>query len=602
MKRIASALVVMLTIMATACAPEPADEPPAAGLEAQPTPYPGGRWQPPAATFGEIDVSTWLTLSDGVKLSATIGYPSDPATGERAQGEFPVILQHSPYTDTPVRYFVERGYIFVNVRARGTGASVGAVDFNGLQDRRDGVQIVDWAAHQLDGSSGIIGMYGCSYPGQLALANAASVGPNSPIKAVAALCAAGDYSHEIELAGGIGSPGVVVLPNIAEAVGGQPATVDYFTALRDEILSGGDAAYHRDYWQERLLTGDSAAAVVANGIPVLLWAGWADVVEKAELEMYANFQNVHAGRPVQGPMPAEQPTTPRYQIILGEWGHGEGLDDGIVLQWFETWLKDADTGIGDTPTPMHLYDQGSNKWVNAERYPMTMDYTTFHLHDAKQLSPNAPADPIAQPIAWAQPDTGATLTYTTEPLADGATLAGPTSLSVDAKSSNTNLELVAFLYDVAPDGTTTEITNGAVLGSQRALDPEKTWHDGAGKLIYPYTSQAEDVYLTPGETYRFDVGLFPRVWSLAPGHALRLTHMTQMPKAFCDAAYFGSEPCHLTTPQTETLPGGEYVIAGGLVNVPLLPLGWAKPATSGPTPTSNDVALPLNWGTGYPTH
>ena len=565
------------------------------------TPYPGGHWAPNAATFGETDTSTWLTMEDGVKLSVTIGYPSDLATGGRAVGKFPVILQHSPYTDTPVKYFVERGYIFVNVRPRGSGASQGAVQFNGPQDRLDGVQIIDWVANKLDGSNGVVGMYGCSYPGQLALGNAAAVGPNSPVMAVAALCAAGDYSHEIELGGGFATPGVAVLPQIGKLIGGGPATLAYFTALRDEILSGGDAAYHRDYWQDRLLTDESAASVVANGIPVLLWAGWNDVVEKAELEMYANFQNVYAGRPVRGPMLPDQTPTARYQIILGGWGHGEGLDNGIVLQWFETWLKDADTGMQNTATPIHLYEQSASRWINAARYPMVSKYTTMHLNATGTLTRTPPTSPVSDMIGWAQPDTGATLLYTTPPLSEGATLAGPTNITVYANSSNTNLELVGFLYDVAPDGAATEITNGAVLGSQRKLDATKTWHDTDGKLIYPYTLQAGDDYLTPGEIYRFDIGLFPRQWSIAPGHSIRLKLTTQMPQEFCDAAYFGSEPCLLTTPQTRTLPGGQYVIEHGSINLPMLPYGHFPTATSGATPTSDGVVLPLDWGTGYPT-
>jgi predicted acyl esterase len=561
----------------------------------QATPYPGGRWDPGPARFGETDVNTWLAMEDGVKLHVTIGYPTNLATGKRAKGRFPVILQHSPYTDTPVKYLVEHGYIFVNVRARGTGESAGGVQFNGPRDRQDGVQIIDWVATKLDGSNGVVGMYGCSYPGQLALADAASVGPNSPLKAVAALCAAGDYSHEIELGAGFATPGVAVLPQIAAAVGGQPETIAYFTALRDEILNGGDAAYHRDYWKDRLLTDDSAARVVANDIPVLLWAGWNDVVEKAELEMYANFQNVYAGRPVRGPMLADQPTTARYQIILGEWGHGGGLDNGIVLEWFDTWLKGEDTGMQSTSTPMHLFEQSSGRWINSTVYPMVSSYTTLHLGPSEALIPAAPAASVNHSIPWAQPATGAILSYTAQPLPDGATIAGPISVTVNAKSSNTNLELVGFLYDVAPDGSTTEISNGAVLGSQRALDASKSWHDTSGKLIYPYTLQEVDDYLTPGQLYRFDIGLFPRLWSLAPGHALRLTLATQMPKDFCDAAYFGSEPCYLTTPQQQTVPGGEYVIESGSVNLPLLPHGCFATAASAPTPTSNGVSLPLDW-------
>jgi hypothetical protein len=70
-----------------------------------------------------------------------------------------------------------------------------------------------------------------------------------------------------------------------------------------------------------------------------------------------------------------------------------------------------------------------------------------------------------------------------------------------------------------------------------------------------------------------------------------------MPQAFCDAAYFGSEPCLLTAPQTRSLPGGEYVIEHGLLNLPLLTLGVFNTAASGTTPTSGGISLPLDWDT-----
>ncbi len=133
----------------------------AATADAKPTtPYPGGHWEPGPAAFGQTVTSTWLTMDDGVKLYVTIGYPTDPRSGQRAAGKFPVILQHSPYTDTPVAHFVEHGYIFANVRARGTGASGGMVQFNGPRDRLDGVRIVAWVAKELNGTNGVVGMYG----------------------------------------------------------------------------------------------------------------------------------------------------------------------------------------------------------------------------------------------------------------------------------------------------------------------------------------------------------------------------------------------------------------------------------------------------------
>jgi predicted acyl esterase len=207
----------------------------------------------------------------------------------------------------------------------------------------------------------------------------------------------------------------------------------------------------------------------------------------------------------------------------------------------------------------------------------------------------------SDPIAWVPPSTpGGTLTYSTPPLANGATLAGPVSATLYASSSNTNLMLIATLTDVAPDGTAAPITFGAVLGSQRALSPLETWRDRDGTVIRPYTRQTGDDYLTPGEVTRFDIALHPRLWAVPPGHSLRLTLTTQTPAAAC--AGFNILPCGLTAPAQATVPGGTYRVQRGpswpsSVHLPLLEAGCFSTARSTVTPTSGGFSQPVNWST-----
>lgn len=47
------------------------------------TPWPGGRWEPGPAEYGATIVrNVRVLMNDGVTLNATVGYPSDPSTGE----------------------------------------------------------------------------------------------------------------------------------------------------------------------------------------------------------------------------------------------------------------------------------------------------------------------------------------------------------------------------------------------------------------------------------------------------------------------------------------------------------------------------------------
>lgn len=603
-------LVITMCLLGVLAAPAAAEVP---GLRApahDKTPWPGGRWEPGPAKYGVVVTERVpVRMDDGVELNATIAYPADPATGQRAPGQFPVLVQITPYTDEANTYlpgasagFVQHGYIAVTVRPRGTGTSGGQYDSQGPRDRRDGVEIVDWAAH-MGGSNGRVGLEGCSGPGVLALNTAAAVGPHSPLKAVVSACSGvGEaFPHGVFLNGGVATKNAAALPGIGDLIG--PTVSAYYQDLYEDVLSGGDPAYARSYWNERG-TIDDARAIVGNDIPTLLWSGWNDVEDEGSLMTYAGLQNAAAGRPVGGPMRSDQHVSGRYQVIVNDGGHTMGLDPTIWLEWFDTFLKGENTGIDRTTTPMHLYEVGSSRWTNASTYPMANKYQALYLGTDATLSPRRrPAAGASQTLAWGQPSRpDGTLTYNSAPAPDGATLSGPIAVTVYAQSNNTNLQLIASLYDVASDGTATLISNGALVGSQRALDREKSWYDRRGLAVRPYQTAVADVYLRPNRPYRLDISLRPRERSIAPGHALRLVLTTQAPSASCTTLFpLSTDPCFNTEPQLETLPGGVYSILSdrrhpSTLNLPLLPYRYYPTVRSGVTATSNGYSVPMDWG------
>lgn len=77
--------------------------------------YPQGKWQLPKARYGvSVVEEVNITMDDGVTLSASIAYPADVATGKRASGTFPVIIEHMPYEKFAVpigvnTFFAEHG-------------------------------------------------------------------------------------------------------------------------------------------------------------------------------------------------------------------------------------------------------------------------------------------------------------------------------------------------------------------------------------------------------------------------------------------------------------------------------------------------------------
>jgi predicted acyl esterase len=364
------------------------------------------------------------------------------------------------------------------------------------------------------------------------------------------------------------------------------------------IMTGQQHAYEQDFWLERKWA-DQAADIVRSGIPGLIYVGWQEGGHIGGLDLYGQLQNAYFGRDPYGPMPEAGRTTGRYQLFIGDGGHGCCLgDQGVQILWFDHWLKGRKTGVDDkTTTPLHLEEIGSGRYVNLKSYPLTRDYTALRLGDAT-LGETAPADG-ADTLQWAP---GQSTTYTSEPMADGATIAGPISLTVHASSTNTNLQLVATLFDVPAEGEPVEITHGSLLGSLSHLDTKRSWTNDDGIVMRPYPVFDEDVHRPAGEVVRYDVALQPKLYSLEPGHRLQLTLSTQgSPEACVATGGVGPSPlgCFHTLPQLQTLPGGTYEIQRTsthptALNVPLLPYRSYRSVPSEPTPTGTE-AVPKEW-------
>src|SRR5262249_53988843 len=76
------------------------------------------------------------------------------------------------------RYFAARGYVFVNLHARGTGNSEGIhLDEYLAEETRDGYDAIEWLASR-SWCSGAVGMLGASYSGFTAMQVAALEPPS----------------------------------------------------------------------------------------------------------------------------------------------------------------------------------------------------------------------------------------------------------------------------------------------------------------------------------------------------------------------------------------------------------------------------------------
>jgi putative CocE/NonD family hydrolase len=367
----------------------------------------------------------------------------------------------------------------------------------------------------------------------------------------------------------------------------------YHAAQTQNMLTGGGQSYDGGYWQARE-PGRLLARIVANHIPAYLLGGEFDIFQRGEPLNYAGLQNAWAGRPVHAPMRAGQRVTGRYQLIDGPWEHinASSVDvDRLELEWFDTWLKGEHTGMAATPTPLHYYDLGTHRFAETTTYPFTHATPARYYLGAGTLSRRKPAagtdtevwtgagNPCGRPVdQWVMggisiPSHAVGLTdapcadndqspgqppmslrYTTTPFANPRRIAGPITATVYANATTTDTQWVAEVEDVAPDGTAYPLTEGALLGSFRAVNQARSWaapHVGYLLPYHPYT-KASARPVVPGKLTRYDIEIFPTFATIAKGHSLRVTLAT-------------SDAPHLmpTLPQSQQLLGGVYTVQRG---------------------------------------
>ncbi|SRX95152.1 peptidase S15 [Nocardia brasiliensis ATCC] [Mycobacterium shimoidei] len=595
------------------------------------SPSPFSPWTPPPARYGHgIRHNVEIPMSDGVVLRADIHYPTDPQTGQRATGPFPVLLSMTPYGKkapppaaqigggaTP--YLIKRGYIEVMVDVRGTGVSGGSFEMFGARQAQDGAELVKWAS-TLPNANGRVGMFGISYLAVNQLFTAAAVGPGSPLKAIFPVMAANDFYRDAAAMGGVVHLRTVRaygatyrLLNVFNPTlefltrgrhprpraGGLAAVRQrgrdqqrYFGPLVADAMNGGETAYDGPFWDA--LRPDSVLAdIAANGVAVFLVGGWNDAFQRGEPLNYAALQNALAGRPTHAPMEPGQPISDRVQLMMGPWYHVTTFDglhlNALQLRWFDHWLKDdAEAAMSESPFTFQAI--GSSKWFRGREYPVGQATPTrFYLSPGSRLTREPGPDSCTVtlnykargPVAgrsfeqWSlgmysffasqqgrrirydldsrRLQRGA-LTYTTDAFTVPRMVVGPITLTLHASANTTETLWVAYLDDVAPDGASRPLTQGALLGSHRELDPERTWYLPDGTVLRPHhvSTRAAVKPVVPGEVTRYDVEIFPTAALIAPDHRLRLTLTT-----------YDFPNLAPTKPARKALAGGSYQVHQG---------------------------------------
>ncbi|WP_157888152.1 CocE/NonD family hydrolase [Bacillus marinisedimentorum] len=504
----------------------------------------------------ETDIS--ITMRDGVILNADVYRPA-ASSGDK----FPVIVTQTPYNkNAPLaagnEYFVQRGYVHVVVDVRGTGGSQGAWDSFGEAEQRDGYEIVEWAANQ-PWSDGNVGLWGNSYMAINQILTASQQPPG--LKAIFPIVPMGDTYRDIVMSGGLVNTGFIpmwlglvsstsILPPTYTAedpvratttvIGHSASALNFQTNTLTSVMTGGEVAYDGPFHRQR-----SPLEVVDQvNVPTFIVGGLHDIFQRGEPLLYEKLKkNVPA------------------KLLMGNWTHGnvgEGLPadgipvlDQVALRWFDHYLKGMNTKPQQIPDVTQFV-------LGEERFETQVDWPhpdagadKFYLRSGNKLSTNPPNHSESADIMLQEPVNGicssstnqwlaglvdavpctkdnrltelTEVTYTTEPLAEDLKISGPIGAEINISTTSRDAVLSVRVTDVAPDGTSRELTAGWLAASFRAVDESKSRYLD-GENVQPWHPFTKDSVMPvePGEPMKLNVEIFPTNAMVIAGHRLRV--------------------------------------------------------------------------------
>ncbi|MEW8971708.1 MAG: CocE/NonD family hydrolase [Mesobacillus sp.] len=500
----------------------------------------------------------FITMRDGVILAADVHLPD-------GKGPFPVILTQTPYnknvpsTENLNEYFIKRGYAHVAVDVRGTGASQGAWDSFGEAEQHDGKELVEWAASQ-PWSNGKVGLYGSSYRAINQLLTAAQ--QPEGLEAIFPIVPMGDMYRDILMSGGMVNTGFIplwlglvtgsgLLPpsyTLSDPIMGTTVLLNHTGQLLgfpvstlSSAITGGDFAYDGPAAQLR-----SPLAVADQiEVPTFFTGGLHDLFQRGTPLLYEKLK----ANGVQ------------TKLLMGNWTHGNygsGLPDDnvpaldqLALRWFDQYLMGIKTNISKIPD-VTQFVLGEDRFKVQPGWPhKNVKAEKFYLRSGKQLTKETPSSLEPSRTMLQQPLNGicsgstnqwmagipdalpctkdnrltelGELTYTTAPVNSDLRVSGPIAAKIFAKTTARELVLSVRVTDVAPDGTSREITAGWLAASHRAVDESKSrFLDG--EMIQPWHpfTRAAVQEVKPFEVMELDVEIFPSNFVIKEGHRLRV--------------------------------------------------------------------------------
>jgi putative CocE/NonD family hydrolase len=421
---------------------------------------------------------------------------------------------------------IRHGYAVVAVERAGTGASFGRTHPSWEVAAREADQVLDWIAAQA-WSDGNVGMFGDSYEAMTQYA-AASTG-NPHLKAILPCSASFDFYDGLIYPGGVFNRGftahlpraLATLETMVVEVDDDPGGVLLAKALearRQRTLGrvSGEAFRRAPTRDARLSEGprlwEQASLytlldrIRRAGVPVYNLNGWHDLFARDTFLWHVNLKS-----------PRRIHVRPLHHRDMNE--SGPDLDLGAEAhRWFDAWLKGIDNGILREP-PVRYWVMGADDdraWRTAHRWPPPEARPLRLYLDGGALREDPPA-PVPAHDTYR-------VDYTTTSGFDSRwnTIRGSGTYA-DMRANDVkdapDLDLFAWLEEVAPDGSSRYVTEGNLRASHRALAEPP--FDNLG-LPWQRSHAGDLAPLPPGEPVALAFDLQPTSKLFRRGHRIRV--------------------------------------------------------------------------------
>ncbi|KNC13452.1 hydrolase [Arthrobacter sp. RIT-PI-e] len=433
------------------------------------------------AEYDVVREDVRVPVRDGTELACQLYRPGTSPT-DVAPGTFPgIVYEYTAYARNAEQfgeeagYFVEHGYNALVCQARGSGESPGLLDPFSPQEQRDNYDVIEWLA-QHPSSTGKIGQMGVSYGGHSTLLVAVNKPPH--LEAIIPANGIHDWYENTIYHGGIYSPRIR-----SWQASTAPSTLETYA----------EHPLYDDFWRDRSVMSRWENLT----IPTLEINGWYDRYRDGMVKNYqARPENVW--------------------LVSGPWEHGwpsgqpEDIGLGGYLAWWDHWLQDDQAAPlpAEHVTSYEISSTGvSAGWQQFDQWPADRARElTLHLRHDGSLSRGA-GRPGEQGFTVntesTPPEPHEQLTFSTAPMRQDMVLAGDATADLRTSFTAADGNIALVLYDQAPDGTTTRVTEG--------------WLKASHRDTHTRLSPVE-----PGETYDMGVHIWPTHYRIPAGHRLVL--------------------------------------------------------------------------------